>query len=195
MQLPIRQLKLREMVASRCIQGVYYFDLCTGHDSFFWPYVQNSIGEAVCLLWCHLFGSRGDDLHFTKFFEDAEVNQFGSQYQVDAVKNRLLISAGFDEAEYLKFWEEVKLCRDKFVAHRDVDDQTVIFPRIDQCRVMSEELRDILSECIDEWARVSDDPKIASMREYYRWHPNRAMKDECEKQFKFGIQSVYSGLS
>ena len=195
MDRKLAELKYREGIASRCIQGVHYFEHCTGHDGFFWPFIQNAVGETVCLSWSHLFGNRTDDLHFSRFFGRSDVSACGEEFTPDAVKSRLLECVSLSEVEYEEFWKEVKTCRDKFIAHKELGEQEIYFPRIDLCRVMSEELRLIFSECIENWRNESDSLDLKGMSEYYRLYPNRVFAGHCHNQFRYGIETVHLNMS
>lgn len=139
----IDKFELMEGLAWRCICYVQYFQLTSGQPGKFWPVVQNAIGDAACLFWPHLFGNREDNFHYSKFFPIEEVAQADDKFSLETIKPRLIDRIGMNEFEYKAFWKEVKSCRDKFVAHRDSNGVGIIFPKINLCREMAEELRDI----------------------------------------------------
>lgn len=138
-----KKINIIENVLVRLIKCENYFQLCTGHAGQFWPVIQNSIGESVCVFWYHIFGNRNDDLHFTQFFND----EIESKFTPEEVKSLMLSSLGMTQQEYTVFWTQVKECRDKFVSHKELD-ASVVFPHIDKCRVQAEALRKILSDYV-----------------------------------------------
>lgn len=183
----LEQLKLMEGVAWRCICAERYFELTTGYPGQFWPLVQNSLGEGVCILWSHLFGNRSDDLHYSKFFSDADMSSLSGAFNREAVKNRILSNPRMSSNEYEVFWREVKACRDQFVAHKDIS-KVVTFPRIEKCRMMMEELRIVLGEVVEKLLQIyPDDSELISLSEYYRDHSNVRLQKECLRQFEDGI--------
>lgn len=192
---PIKQLELMEGMAWRCICHVHYFQLVCGHPGNFWPLVQNAIGEGACLFWGHLFGNKKDDFHYSKFFGLEEVEQADLKFSLDKVKARLLNRISMNDSEYEVFWNEVKSCRDQFIAHRDSKGVDIIFPRIDLCREMAEELRDIFYEIVCKWLEETKiDSKIEKLKRYYKWHTNRSIEAKCKDEFKIGIISLSKNL-
>ncbi len=187
----IQQLEYMEGVARRCIQAVHYFHLTTGHPGEFWPFVQNVVGESVCLFWAHLFGNRSDDLHYSKLFSRKDLLSNAKDYKTENIKKRLLAHVGLSDEKFEAFWEEVKTCRDQFVAHRDLSKSKIIFPHIDVCRKMAEELRVIFSELIAIFYKNEpDNIKLEGLKKYYEFYPNEMLEKKCQRAFKQGIKSV-----
>jgi hypothetical protein len=184
-------LKWIENVARRCICCEHYFGLVTGLPGQFWPLVQNALGEAVCVFWSHLFGKRAEDLHYSQFFAREDVAGMENGFSASAVKDRLVKKIGFGEKEYEDFWKEVKNCRDQFVAHKDVFATGLIFPRIQNCRIMVEELRVILEELVGKWHAVSPRGRdLENWKEYYAWNSNKALSNKCQEEFRKGVLSL-----
>ena len=180
-----------ENVALRCILSEYYFELTTGHEGKFWPIVQNSLGEGVCVLWAHVFGNRKDDLHYKKFFSLSEVTRVGEEFQAEKVKQRILNKIGMSEEEYRAFWQEVKDCRDQFVAHKQIEAEGLTFPHIHFCREMMEEIRLVLELLFKKWKKLDpSDNEAENWVEYYAWNPNRKLKTQSEEAFSSEIRGL-----
>ena len=187
----IKHLEIMEGLAWRCICHVHYFHLMSGHQGKFWPIVQNAIGEGACLFWSHLFGSRNDDFHYSNLFSLEEVEQTDIKFSLNKVKARLLNRVGMKDPEYEYFWKDVKSCRDQFIAHRDSKGMCIIFPRIDLCREMAEELRDIFYEIVCVWlGEFQNDSKLEGLKEYYEWNTNRSFVSKCKHEFEVGITDL-----
>ena len=188
---PIEKLELMEGMAWRCICHVHYFHRVGGHPGYFWPLVQNAMGESVCLFWSHLFGNRKDDFHYSSFFSLEEVKQTHIEFSLEKVKSRLCKHINMDESGYKLFWKEVKSCRNQFIAHRDTNGVGLKFPRIDLCREMAEELRDIFHEIVCIWLNEAEtDDKLENLKKYYEWHTNRSLEAKCKREFKLGIVNL-----
>jgi hypothetical protein len=188
----LEQINIIENVLMRLIKCERYFELCTGHKGHFWPIVQNSVGESACLFWCHIFGNREDNVHYSQFFK----NEKRAGFTIKEVKSRMLKAIDLDEGEYFKFWVSVKDCRDKFVSHKELR-ASVIFPEINKCRLQAEELRRILAE----YATLVDSEAPESgwniWVEYYggQWLLNHQFETECSREFERGITSLAHELT
>ncbi len=188
----LEKILVIENVLVRLIKSEHFFELCTGRDGVFWPAVQNAFGESVCLLWCHLFGSHKDDLHYSCFFDDSTEGNFSAS----SVKQRMLSAMSLSDCEYKQLWKEVKDCRDKFVSHKEYG-ALIAFPRISLCRLQAEELRRILADYTRE--RDIAEPGIGweYWAEYYtgQWLRERQFRDECEQEFTQGVVSAAKNLA
>jgi hypothetical protein len=69
----------------------------------------NNFIDLAVLDFCHLFGSRSDDLHWNNIVNAP-----------DEFKNNLLKELKFTEDEWIKYWDSVKEYRDKDVAHLEI---------------------------------------------------------------------------
>jgi hypothetical protein len=176
----LKRLNEIESAAYRCVIDEHYFEIVTGNTKRdFWTVVQNALGDGVCLYWFHLFGNHKDDLHYSKFFSRPDVLAVGKEYSKEAVKKRILAVIGYDDEEYKKFREEVKCCRDKFVAHREIGAKG-IYPNINICRLMAEELRVVLSELVEKCkAKAPDDDELFWWHHYYSSHNNKWLYNKC----------------
>ena len=173
-----------ENVLARLIKCEIYFDLCSGHDGEFWSIVQNTLGESVCLFWCHIFGLKSEGYHYTNFF-DAEAEKLaGNEFSASSVKARMLSSLKMSETDYCKLWNEVKECRDKFVAHKE-SNASAIFPRIHLCRQQAEELRRVLFEFSKKAVENHPYSDWARWRSYYSEENMRdgQFRAACERDF------------
>lgn len=139
-----------EDIAYRCIVYTHYFQLVTENtEKHFWNAVQNALGDNVIIYWCHLFGLRGEDLHYSKFFDRPDVYSVGDEFKKEAIKQRILTSIGFDNARYKSFWEEVTNCRNTYLGHREIGAKGV-YPDIGICEKMATELRAIIGDLVDK---------------------------------------------
>jgi len=181
-----------EGAAWKCIRMAHFFDLVSAHpsDDRFWIFVQNALGESACLLWCHLFGSRSDPLHYTKLVAHAEVEALGTRFSPAAVKGRLLAHAGLNDATFDALWEQVKRCRDKYIAHRQPDAE-VEFPQLDRCVLVAEAFRDLLADVVDALRKQQPrDGELLSLHRFYREQTNATLKRSCEREFLAGLKSA-----
>lgn len=184
-------LEFTEGVAWRCAMTGHYFEEVSAHpsDDNFWITVQNSLGESFCLLWCHLFGSRDDDLHYSQFFNRSEVCSLGPKFELANVKLRLAQSIGTEEKVYDELWNEMKRCRDKFIAHREIN-VTVKFPRTDLYLRIVEELRTILADVIATLHDLNpDNLRIEGLRKFYQEKSNDYVRRWAHLQFLGGLRS------
>lgn len=131
------------------------------------------------MYWFHLFGKYEDHLHYTNYFKKLDVRAVGLEYSKVAIKKRILAVINYDNEQYEKFREEVKYCRDKFLAHREIDAKG-IYPNINICRLMAEELRVILSEIVEKCNEKSpDNNELFWMHQYYLSHNNKWLYNKC----------------
>lgn len=188
----LEKITVIENILVRLIKSEHFFELCTGRDGDFWPAIQNKFGESVCMFWCHLFGSRKEDLYFSRFFDDSTESDFS----VMTVRQRMLSAMSLSDCEYKQFWKEVKDCRDKFVSHKE-HGALVTFPRINLCRLQAEELRRILSDYTREKIAAEPDIGWEDWAEYYtgQWLRERQFRDECEREFTQGIIGAAKDLA
>ncbi|MDN3484373.1 hypothetical protein QL989_03325 [Pseudoalteromonas sp. APC 3224] len=136
----------------------------------------------VCLTWCHIFGNRADDLHFSSFFNEEAVKECGHEFSFENVKSRLLSLINMDNEQYLEFWQEVKACRHQCVAHKVVG-ASVKFPHTDLCRIQAEELRSIISEYVTQAVVNNLGPEWNKWQKYYQNqnNMNEALKENCSR--------------
>jgi hypothetical protein len=187
----LEQITSLENILLRLIKCEHYFDLCSSSKGEFWHIIQNSLGESVCLFWCHIFGSYKEDSHYTRFFAKTPHEGFTK----NEIKTRLLKAIKMDEKKYSMFRQEVKHCRDKYIAHKE-SEATVIFPYIDKCRVQAEELRRVLAEYCEKNSAVEPNSNWPYWAHYYRGNSLKAehLKAESERAFSTGINLMADGL-
>ena len=147
--------------AYRCIIYTHYFEMVDkdiedkrnkNKEYKFWIAVQNTFADEACLYWTHVFGSHKKDnhLHYKHFFGRADVLALGQEFSKESVKKRILSVIGYDNNKYDEFWGNVKLCRNKFLAHKDIHVR-FIYPDLIICRKMTEELLAIFKELLEKW--------------------------------------------
>ncbi len=184
-------LEFTEGVAWRCATVGHYFEKVSSRagDEKFWGIVQNSLGESFCLLWCHLFGSREDDLHYSQLFKHADIRNLGPQFELVAVKARLCKGAAIDESTYSDLWDEVRRCRDKFIAHRELE-SSVKFPRTDLCLRILEELRAVLADLVFALRDLHpNNTRVQNLHRFYRVNTNEFLRRRSHNQFVTGLRS------
>jgi hypothetical protein len=157
----------------------------------FWSMTQNSLGESVCIFWCHIFGNRSDDLHYSNFFGSDTEKVGGTIFSSDGVKARLLKAIRLDDHSYEIFWNEVKDFRDQFAAHKEIG-QNVVFPRTTLCRMQAEELRNIMKDFVYVAFKKGEKGNWELWNRYYSAaeNSNNSIKIKCEAAFKAGILST-----
>jgi hypothetical protein len=182
---------LVENVLYRLVSYEHFFELTSGKGGFFWSMMQNSVGESVCLSWCHTFGNRTDDLHFSSFFNDEAVELCGEEFSFENVKSRLLSVIEMNDQQYRQFWDNVKACRDQFIAHKEIG-TSVTFPHTDLCRTQAEELRIILAEFVSKAVESDLGPEWRSWQMYYQntANSNEALQTKCMESFQAVIPSA-----
>ena len=180
-----------ENVLYRLVSYEHFFELTSARVGFFWSMMQNSVGDSVCLSWCHVFGNRSDDLHFSSFFNDEAAELCGDEFSFENVKTRLLSVIEMDEQQYQEFWNEVKECRDQFIAHKELG-TSVIFPHTDLCRTQAEELRQILAEFVSKAVENTIGDEWRSWQMYYQNanNSNESLGTKCLESFLAAIPSA-----
>lgn len=174
-----------EVVAQRCVLAVEYFNAVTNKDSEFWAFTQNCYGEMACLLWCHLFKSYKDDLHYKNLFGNDALVFIGKAFSYDEVKARLLKSVSLTEKEYSAFRKEVIDFRDKFVAHKEANNKALIFPQIDITKDMCLELRNIFTDLYNTaMKKAPKNTEIQKCVTFYKWYPNDWLIKKCKNELK-----------
>jgi hypothetical protein len=180
----LEYINLVENVLFRLVSYEHFFELTSGKGGFFWSMMQNSVGESVCLSWCHVFGNRTDDLHFSSFFNEEATELCGEEFSLANVKSRLLSVIEMDEEQYREFWEDVKACRDQFIAHKEIR-ASINFPHTDFCRIQAEELRMIFAEFVSKAVENGLSPEWLRWQMYYQNedNSNEALRTKCNNSF------------
>lgn len=171
-------------IAYECVVGAYYFEIVSGRvGTEFWNIVQISLGDGVCINWCHLFGNCKDDLHYSKFFNRPDILEIGKEYSKEQVKKRILNIINYSDEQYKIFWQEIKSCRDKFLDHKEKDAK-VIYPNINYCRLMTEELILILGEVVRKLKEKYPDDKDLSKLDWFCIDDIEQLHNKCLTSFK-----------
>lgn len=182
-----------EGIAHRCLSMGQYFNAVSSHPAQgaeFWIHAQNALGEALCQLWCHLFGSRGDDYHYARLFGRAEIAALPNApyFRPAAVRSRLIVAAGETDASFTELWRMMKRCRDKYIAHREEPVPSVVFPDVDRALAIVAALRDEYAGVIRALqASGRGDPWLQELRAFYDWAPNKAVARRCKDAFTTGL--------
>ena len=124
----------RSILFSRKLAGA------TGESNVF---VKSSLLKQGVIVWCQVFGSRSEDLHWSNVVsKQSFVSPFNRQSILDAT--------GFTEDEWSSYHETLKLLRDKFFAHFDMDEFSTRMPSMDKALVVVEAYRDWLYDMLLE---------------------------------------------
>jgi hypothetical protein len=180
-----------EGVAFRCVKTGYFFEAVSDHpsDDLFWTVVQNSLGESFCLCWCHLFGSTSDDLHLSRVFAYPDIVGLGTDYQERTFRSRIYTQAGISEVGFEELWKEVRRCRNKYIAHREVE-TNVKFPRTDICLKTVEALRTELAHCVTVLRENHpDNINLDSLDRFYKSNGNSFLRDSAKRQVIAGLKT------
>ena len=174
-----------EAVSQRCVFAVEYFNAITDKGSEFWAFTQNCYGEMACLLWCHLFKSYKDGLHYKNLFGNDALINIGKAFSYDEVRARLLQSISLTEKEYSAFRKEVIDFRDKFVAHKEASNKGLIFPQIDITKDMCLELRNIFTDLYNAaMKKAPQNTEIQNWVTFYKWYSNDWLIKKCKNELK-----------
>jgi hypothetical protein len=192
----IEQLQSIDSIAWRCLKLFHFFEMVTNQSGIFWALAQNTFGENACLLWCHIFAKRSDDLHYNQFFARPDVIESGSRFSVASVKRRVLDRACLSSDEYDEFWKKMNDLRDQYISHRDLENPNPKFPDISICRDMMEELREILFELVlVNFAECPANEQLDQLRRFQSSHRSSELRVECEHEIEDGIQLFHTDWS
>ena len=81
----------------------------------FWASTTNSHLKLATLAWCNIFGSRAEDLHWTKTPAGVIVLQAQQDF-----RHMVLAKTGFAKEQWDAYRKEMVELRGKYVAHRDL---------------------------------------------------------------------------
>lgn len=187
------RIELMEGVAWKFLRTAHFFEHVSTHPSGdrFWTFVQNSLGESACLHWSHLFGNRKQEkLHLIHLTGMPELQALGPEFSHENILNRLRVRAGLDKAAYEALWDQVSICRNKYIAHKDTDSDPIIFPQLDLCVLVAEELRCVLSDCVNAiLLQTPDNKELKGLARFYRGQDNALIKRGSELQFITGLRT------
>lgn len=175
-----------EVVCYRFLHAESFFRIVTGRDQTYWVFSQNCFGETACLLWCHLFNSRNNDpVHYWKLFGENQLAPLSETFRYEAVKQRLLSAAGFDNESYAIYRQQVVDFRNKYVSHREYEVGSIIFPDLKRAASMVLELRVLLEETVRaELNQNPEDVKLIELVEFYDSHGNDFLLQKCSDDAK-----------
>jgi hypothetical protein len=101
----------------------FYRSLAPFQKSFaqnYWIYVFNNFLDMAVLEWCKVFGSRGEETHWSTLVEDP-----------DAFRTAMLAEFHLTRDEWDKYWERMKNYRDAHIAHHTRDPRVTKYPHLD----------------------------------------------------------------
>lgn len=104
-------------------------------------FIKSSLLKQSVIVWCQVFGSHNEDLHWSKVSPNQSVvKPFG--------QNNILAVTGFALNEWENYHKTLKDLRDKFFAHFDMDEFSTRIPCMDQALMITEAYRDWLYEML-----------------------------------------------
>lgn len=143
--------------AYHCIIYIHYFEIVNkdiedrknkNKECIFWFAVNNTFADEACLYWAKIFGSYKEPTHYTKFFNREDI--ITKEYSRKVVHERILAIVCYDEKKYKEFHKNVLKCRNKLIAHTEINARFV-YPDLIVCRKMAEELLVIFKELLEKW--------------------------------------------
>lgn len=148
-----------EMHCEKCIRACVYAEAVNGSSVNMWAFTQNCFAEAAILHWCKVFSSNNEPTHYTKYFKDNCISMSdGSKLTMDLVRSRLYSAANMTEVEYNKFWENLKIGRDKYFVHNEFSIQMRgKFPDMDVLKRVAIEMRNVIYDVVSNMK--SEDPE------------------------------------
>lgn len=124
----------RSILFSRKLKGE------TGESKRF---IQSSLLKQSVIVWCQVFGSCNEDLHWSKVAsKQCLVKPFD--------QGNILAVTGFTPKDWSKYHITLKQLRNKFFAHFDMDAFSTEMPSMDQALTITEAYRDWLYEMLLE---------------------------------------------
>lgn len=98
------------------------------------------------IVWYQIFGARGEDCHWS---------QLANKQNIIEPFNRdvILHSFGGSLDEWSRYHEDMKLLRNKFIAHFDMDIETIQFPNMEFALAVTEAYRDWLYRLFGEYSK------------------------------------------
>ncbi|MEN2272161.1 hypothetical protein AAGF18_21335 [Vibrio diabolicus] len=128
---------------SRCIKFARKMD---GLESSADRFVKSSLLKQAIVVWYQVFGSRGEDCHWSQVVGKQSIIKPFS-------RDSILRSLETDLAEWSSYHEDMKRLRDKFIAHFDMDTEADHFPSMDFALSVTEAYRDWLYALFTEYQK------------------------------------------
>jgi hypothetical protein len=97
-------------------------DIALEPKQTFWIMTANLLADTAAVEWSKVFGSRGEDTHWT---------QAVPKEQHDEIRSGLLNELRLTENEWKKYRESIVSYRDQMVAHHDLDTTVNKYPHYD----------------------------------------------------------------
>ncbi len=130
----------------------------------FWRLLQGNLLDIAVLDWCKLFGSDNEEhrlIHWKRVFADQ-----------DTFLEDLLAHTAISRDDWLDYWQQMKSCRDQYVAHLDFDNRNLLsYPDLNK------ELSSAIfyySRLITELRLLGDMRFPNDLRVYYEQYHNQA---------------------
>ena len=109
----------------------------------FWIMTINLLADAAAIEWSMVFGSRGEDTHWTKVVP---------KEQHDGVRAALLRELSFSQKEWAVYRDSIVDYRNQVVAHHDLDAAIPKYPHYDKALVAAYFMFDTLRSFADpDW--------------------------------------------
>jgi hypothetical protein len=105
---------IQQIILDECIRAILYsrkyHQLGINNHNVF---IKGCLTKTSVIQWCQLFGSRTEDIHWSKLDLTMGSSPFGS--------TQILQCTDFHEEEWNDYHRQMREIRDKFFAHFDID--------------------------------------------------------------------------
>lgn len=119
----VRAQLLRLMVFAQSIQVRRMIEgIALEPKQTFWIMTMNLLADTAAIEWCKVFGSRGEDTHWTRAIPNE---------QHDEIRAGLLVATGLTQEEWEHYRKNIVSYRDQMVAHHDLDATVTKLPHYD----------------------------------------------------------------
>lgn len=143
-----------EVACQKCIRAAHHFEIASNSVNKVWSFSQNCYGGISVIFWCQVFGAYPEPTHFKKLFEAGPLAGMSKGQAAE----RLWQSAGMNESQYSKLWNEAINARNKYLVHNDFNTKDrPVFPDLDVLVNVCLEMRNIIIDIAKH--ENSDDPK------------------------------------
>lgn len=136
-------LGIQQIVIDECIRAIIYSRKYasldrTNHNKF----VNSALNKMIIIQWCQIFGSRNEEIHWTKVDLGPEYSPFD--------RSRIHELGGFfSQGEWEEYHSNMKRLRDKFFAHFDMNILHDAIPSFDKALTMLLAYRQWIIDAID----------------------------------------------
>lgn len=119
-------LGVQQVTIDECVRGVLYYRTIQGLNPMpaHWRFIKGVLLRHAIIQWCQIFGSKGEQIHWSKLAEgQAVVEPFD--------RAAILAATKLPEEQWLKYHKDITELRNKFLAHFDMDSLKGHIPHLD----------------------------------------------------------------